>query len=195
MSQFVLLVINFKNMIKSKLKIIIGALIVIVLLGAVYYINFMHRKEELNCVRFRSGTISVEIKYPKEFRLVLEIVDNGFVSLNRLFDSKHVLNLGSNFHMYASVDSLLNTDKTEPGPVYQKTTINGFDAAYAQFNAEDEGVWEHYRIPAGNRVLDLDYTFSELNEDEKEKLEQIIRSMIIKEMGEDIKDSIVNRCY
>lgn len=96
--------------------------------------------------------------------------------------------------MPIAVDQIVENSKVEPGVDYEKSAFNGFEAAYGQYVNEEEGVWDYYQIPYGNRLINIGYHSSVLAADEKVLAEEMLKSMRFSIVEKEIKKSYIEEC-
>lgn len=173
--------------------------IVIILLAilagiTVYGISYGNNK--IQCIRLRDGNVKVEFEYSKNlFSLktpgnYIELFEKPKTAMD---SSDLILTIDS--YYFETVDTIVSDSLIEQGPDFKKDTLNGYEAASYIFNNDDLGEYRHYKIPLGDRVIEVLYHPSKFfTSEEKIVAEVMLKSITFKEEPEDIKGKKVEKC-
>jgi len=172
--------------------------ILALVLVATGVIVFFYMKDDLlwlkggptNCIRLRSGIVNVEINYSSEF---ISSGERGRIALYNKNDPEKTSVLYIDANYYETLESIINNSLVEQGPKYKQVLFNKLKAAF--YRLEDEyGIWDTYRVPLGNRVIDLNYFPSRFLGSERVVAQKMLDSITIIEVEEDVADARVESC-
>ena len=150
-----------------------------------------------NCVRLHAGTTVVEVRYSDQF---IDMSHSDVIRINRrdpLDASKSAVGqyvLGIAPLYYETVEDIIANALVEPGPKYQKSNFNGYDAGFYSYIDEENRTWDNYEIPFGNRNFYLFYHPFVLSDDQEKIGEKMLKSITFTEVAEDIKNPRVENC-
>ncbi|MFA4873018.1 MAG: hypothetical protein WC659_03730 [Patescibacteria group bacterium] len=190
----------------NKKSVFISLLILFVTLGVGFYvyqkgeqskIPFTLKDKTFNCLRLYTGTVSVEVKYPDEFINVsqggdVRIKRRGALVVSKPADEEYILGIDSRY--YETLESIIDNSLVEPGPKYEKSTLNGYEAAYYRLITDEGDIMDQYSIPFGNRSFYLFYQPSFLTSEQQLAAEDMLHSITFIHVDEDIKGARVESC-
>lgn len=146
---------------------------------------FWIRKELPNCRRLKSGSVEVEVHYPKMFTQYFD----GIIHLDNDTKKGHgslALDIEANYD-YDTVENIINFSLIETGPKYKKSTFNGLEAGLNKVNIpEEDSSWSFYKIPFGNRTIDLHYNAYALPPNQRYLGEKMLKSITFTEVKENL---------
>jgi len=155
------------------------------------------RSKAINCLRLYTGNVIAEVVYPNSF------VSGSYENTIKIYrknssgiggkreDGPSVIDISSN--NYETLEAIINNSQVEPGPKYEKFSLNGYVAAF--YHIDDElGIWDIYKIPFGDRVVEVDYRPSILTNDERLLAEKMLKSLTLTQVKEDVAKAVVENC-
>jgi hypothetical protein len=101
------------------------------------------------------------------------------------------LAIQEDWQAFESVDNILHDSLSETqGPRYdKKTDFNGLPAALATPSPNHR----YFKVPFGNRVIEVDYITDGLSPDDLEAADNMLRSIMFTQ-GTDVEQNRVERC-
>ncbi|HBH46047.1 MAG TPA: hypothetical protein DDX47_01625 [Candidatus Jacksonbacteria bacterium] len=153
-------------------------------------------KDLSSCLRLKVGDVVAEVRYPDEFIYSNDPYAIYLSKKSEMNQDKQSSFLIISAENYESVENVIRFSLVEPGPKYKKSTFNGYDAAWDQQSEDNSAdVYNYYRIPFGNRIIGVDYYFSNsFSKNEKNKAEKMLKSVTLTQVKEDVAKAVVENC-
>ncbi len=176
-------------------KLIFILISIVIMVSALVLLNNNPKDKVLNCLQLKSGNVVLKLNYSDIF-VSESYEESGLVRIslrNSDHNTDYILGIDP-LNYYAPIEEIINNSLIEPGPKYQKSIFNGYEAGYYHIENADQGILDQYEIPFGNRNFYIFYQLSSLTEEEKFKAEEMLNSVKFSQNNEDVLEPYVEKC-
>ena len=161
--------------------------IIVLLIALVIGVTIVVTNSSRDCLELKTGIVRVRVYHNNEFLVghvlgLIQVNERSLSNPMRPAEKSPLITIDS-FPFYQSV-SEITKPSIDPGVKYATSSFNGYLA--------DKGMHfpsgaEFYKIPFGNRIIQVIERTASLSDDRKKEAQEILSSIRISEGSEDVE--------